>query len=91
MSKINSYYETFLREIFYKNKDFADIVIDVYEKDVKQRRYIENVLDDYINGCARYLAYKRLKTWIIEPEIKASKKVAKKSAYLDEEFKEKMR
>lgn len=89
---MTTYYEAFLRrDIFYLNEEYADIVLDVYEKDVKQRRYIENVLDDYINGGPRYLAYKRLKTWIVEPEIKASKKVAKKSAYLDEEFKEKMR
>lgn len=87
-----SFYESFLRnEIFYNTPENADIVLDVYEKDIRQRDYIINVIEDYIRGGSRFQAVKRLLTWIIEPELKSTRRVAKKSAYLDEEFKEKMK
>ena len=89
---ICSYYESFLRnEIFYDSPEKADIVLDVYEKDIRQRDYIINVIEDYICGGCRFQAVKRLLTWIIEPEIKSSRKVAKKSEYLDKEFEEAMK
>lgn len=88
---MNAFYESFLRsEIFYNSPENADIVLDVYEKDIRQRDYIINVIEDYICGGSRFLAVKRLITWIIEPELKSTRKVAKKSVYLDEEFKEKI-
>ncbi len=89
---ICSYYESFLRnEIFYDHPENADIVLDVYEKDIRQRDYIIYVIEDYIHGGSRFQAVKRFLTWVIEPELKAARKVAKNSVYLDEEFKEKMR
>ncbi len=89
--KMTTYYETFLREIFYNSPENADIVLDVYEKDIRQRDYIINVIEDYIRGGSRFQAVKRLLTWIIEPELKSTRKVVKKSEYLDREFEEKMR
>lgn len=89
---ICSYYESFLRkEIFYNSPEKAEIVLDVYEKDIRQRDYIINVIEDYIRGGSRFQAVKKLLTWIIEPELKSTRKVAKKSEYLDKEFKEKMK
>lgn len=87
-----SFYESFLRnEIFYNSPEKADIVLDVYEKDIRQRDYIINVIEDYIRGGSRFQAVKRLLTWIIEPELKSTRRVAKKSEYLDREFEEAMK
>lgn len=89
---MNSFYESFLRnEIFYKSPEKADVVLDVYEKDIRQRDYIINVIEDYIHGGSRCQAVKRLLTWIIEPELKSTRKVERKSEYLDQGFEEAMK
>lgn len=87
---MNSQYETFLRkDIFRNQQEYADIVIDVYEKDPKQRHYISLVLEDYIQGGSQYQAYKRLWTWIINPTKIIERKIEKKFGFLENEFKEK--
>ena len=89
---MNTYYEAFLRkDIFYNSPEKAEIVLDVYAKDIRQRDYIINVIEDYIRGGSRCQAVKRLLTWIIEPELKSTRKIAQKSEYLDREFEEAMK
>ncbi|MBO7225304.1 MAG: hypothetical protein J6V35_05285 [Bacteroidales bacterium] len=85
---MNIFYETLLRnDIFPDNEEYIDIVMEMYEKDEKQRHYIMLVLEDYIHGGSKFTAYKYLRQWVILP----FKRWAKKSEHLDEEFKEKMR
>lgn len=86
-------FETYLRkEIFPDSPDKADIVIDEYENNPKQRHYIWYVLDDYMRGnSSRYEAYKRLDTWVINAKKITDKIVDRKFGYLEDEFKEKMR
>lgn len=89
---MNTYYETFLRkDIFPNQQEYADIVIDVYEKDPTQRHYIEMVIEDYIKGASVYQTYKRLWTWIVNASKKIDKKIEKKFGFLENEFKEKMK
>lgn len=89
---MNTFYETFIRkDIFPNQQEYADIVIDVYDKDTKQRHYISLVLEDYIHGGSQYQAYKRLWTWIINPNLIAKRKTEKKFGFLENEFKEKMK
>lgn len=89
---MNSQYETFLRkDIFPNQQEYADIVIDVYEKDPTQRHYISMVIEDYISGGSQYQAYKRLWTWVINPNKITNRKIEKKFGFLEDEFKEKMR
>lgn len=89
---MNSTYETFLRkDIFPNQQEYADIVIDVYEKDPTQRHYISMVIEDYIAGGSQYQAYKRLWTWVINPNKITNRKIEKKFGFLDNEFEEKMR
>lgn len=85
---MNAYYETFLRkDIFPNQQDYADIVISIYDQDETERHYISMVLEDYINGGSVYQAYKRLWQWVVQ----RYKRMEKKTSYLDNEFKEKMR
>ena len=85
---MNAYYESFLRkDIFPNQQDYADIVINIYDQDESERHYISMVLEDYINGGSAYQAYKRLWQWVVQ----RYKRMEKKTSYLDEEFKEKMK
>lgn len=89
---MNLTYETFLRkDIFPNQQDYADVVIDVYEKDHTQRHYIAMVLEDYINGASVYQTYKRLWTWVINPSKIIDKKIEKKFGFLENEFETKMK
>ena len=89
---MNTYYETFLRkDIFPNQQEYADIVIEVYDKDLRLKHYISMVIEDYIAGGSRYQAYKRLWTWVVNSNIIAKKKADKKFGFLEDEYKEKMR
>lgn len=85
---MNTYYETFLRkDIFPNNSKDVDLVIKVYDEDETERHYISMVLEDYIQGGSRYQVIKRLKNNIVDKY----KRINECYAYLENEFKEKMK
>lgn len=89
---MNAYYSTFLRkDIFPTQPHYADVVEEVYDNDETQRHYITMVLEDYIKGGSCYQAYKRLWTWVINPNLIAKRKTEKKFGFLEDEFQNKMK
>lgn len=84
---MTTYYETFLRqEIYFRQDDKTEILCEIWERQPRERHYIELVIDDYISGGSKYQAQKRLQFNVIDPY----KRIQKKGAYLDEEYKNKM-
>lgn len=86
---MNAYYEGFLRkDIFPDKQDFVEEIMNIYDENDKERRYIQVVLDDFINGCSVLTTQKRLLNNVLFPYRRQYKCMAE---YLDEEFKEKMK
>ena len=82
-----SYYESFLRkEIYPENEEKIDIILNAYESNYSDARYIQLVIDDYVSGGSAYQVRKRLERNIIAPY----KKWHKKAEYLDQEFASKL-
>ena len=89
---MNTYYSTFLRkDIFPTQPQYADVVEEVYDNSPTDKHYITMVLEDYIAGGSCYQAYKRLWTWVVNPNLIAKRKTEKKFGFLEDEFKEKMK
>ena len=86
---INIQYETFLRKEIFKDSPFyVDEIIDVYEQDGEKRRYISYVIEEYLHGkVSRFQAY----IWLMRNVYYVKKRIEQNTAYLDEEYEEKMK
>ena len=86
---MTTYYESFLRkDIFPDKQDFVEEIMDIYDKVDKERRYIDLVINDYINGCSVITTQKRLLNNVLYPYRRQYQCMAQ---YLDEEYKNKMK
>ena len=84
---MNAYYESFLRkEIFPQRQDYADLVCDIYDQDPKEKHYIINVLEYYLNGGSTFTAYRQL----VQNVISKYQRIKETHSYLDEEYENKL-
>lgn len=84
---MNIYYESFLRrDIFPKEKDKCEFIMNAYDSDDTQKHYITMVLEDYIHGASAYTTRKRLVDNVIIP----SQCMKRKYGDLDEEYQRKL-
>lgn len=66
---LNNYWETWLRREIYKKPEEdkkVEIIMYVYDNYPEERRYIESVISEVINGGSEYQARRRLETNIID-------------------------
>ena len=86
---MNTYYESFLRrDIFPEQPSVVDELLNIYDQNEKERRYINLVIEDFIHGCNAMTTKKRIMSNVIYPYRRQYECMGK---YLDDEYENKMK